>query len=671
MRSIALALVSGFTFVACAPSSTRTPGPGPAVGSSEAPAVFGQGAPPTLAPTTTTFPVETVVPISPDQPDQPVTPPTPWDHTVTPSLMKARPISGGTLRILSDGHTAVAADQDRDQVYVVDLIANKVTNTIALHPGDEPGRVVEDDAGRVHVALRRGGAVVTLNPTLGTILARRELCAAPRGLAFEPATKLLHVACAGGELVSIDAAPTSDTPTRTLTLTRDLRDVVVKGDRLLVSSLKTAAVTILKQTASGVQTQTLTPQPSNFGGMSAAVAWRMVDGPGDNVTVLHQRGVTGTVGTFPGGYGRGFGCGAIVDSSTSSVDAQNETITVAPGLQGALVAADVAVSPDGSQMAVVSIGGDDQGRQVQFYSTGESVTNQGFAGSGGMIPPPGKFGDCKAPDSSPTTPANDAADDGTQHTWLARPVGYLPPNGQIVAVAYDPRGNIVVQSREPATLQVLTQRQDAITLSDESRFDAGQRIFHTATANQIACASCHPEGGEDGRVWLFQNFGSRRTQSLRGGITDTAPFHWSGDENNLTSLMTDVFQGRMGGQTLNATQVAALGTWLNDIPTIPPSRWADDDTLRRGQALFTSAGCVACHSGADFTNGQNVDVGTGGNFQVPQLHGLAFRAPFIHTGCAATLHDRFTSSCAGDARHSVSTLTDAQINDLTAYLDTL
>src|SRR5262249_38690062 len=32
-------------------------------------------------------------------------------------------ISGGTLRILADGHTAVAADPDRDRVYVVNLTA--------------------------------------------------------------------------------------------------------------------------------------------------------------------------------------------------------------------------------------------------------------------------------------------------------------------------------------------------------------------------------------------------------------------------------------------------------------------------------------------------------------------------------------------------------------------
>jgi mono/diheme cytochrome c family protein len=650
--------------VACAPSSTRTPDPGSSMpGASEAQSVFGQATPPAAGQTTSTFPMEMVVPpIMPvDKPMDPVTPLPPYDRTVTPSNQKARPISGGTLRILSDGRTAVAADSDRDQVYVVDLVTNKLMNTITLHTGDEPGRVIEDDAGRVHVALRRGGAVATLDVKLGTILARRELCAAPRGLAFQKSTRQLHVACAGGELVSIEAAPTTMTPSRTLMLGRDLRDVLVKGEKLLVSNFKTAGITVVKPGANGAMQTTQLSAQSDGSGMSPAVAWRMVDGPGDTATVLHQRGVTGTVGTFPGGYGRGFGCGAIVDSSTSTVDPQGEFVTVAPTLQGALVAADIAMSPDGAQMAVVSVGGDDAGKQVQFYST--TVTN-------GVPNPMSKFG-CQPPDGSPTPPATDLGDDGTEHTWLSRPVAYLPPNGQIVAVAYDPRGNVVVQSREPATLQVLTQRQDPITLSNESRFDAGQRIFHTATANQIACASCHPEGGEDGRTWMFQNFGTRRTQSLRGGITDTAPFHWSGDENDLKTLMTDVFQGRMGGGSLDPSQVGALGAWINEIPTIPPSRWSDDDTLRRGKALFTSAGCAACHSGADFTNGQTVDVGTGGTFQVPQLHGLAFRAPFIHTGCAPTLKARFTQSCAGDSRHAVSTLTEAQISDLIAYLDTI
>ena len=99
--------------------------------------------------------------------------------TFGPTMKAAVPppaISGGTLRILPDGHTAVAADPDRDQVYVVDLTKRAVTATFKLSPGDEPGRVVIDGVGRAHVALRRGGALVSFDPRLspsGQTLLRR------------------------------------------------------------------------------------------------------------------------------------------------------------------------------------------------------------------------------------------------------------------------------------------------------------------------------------------------------------------------------------------------------------------------------------------------------------------------------------------------------------------
>jgi hypothetical protein len=89
-------------------------------------------------------------------------------------------VSGGTLLILADGKTAVAADPDRDRIYVVDVALRTVTFTLALSAGDEPGRVIEDAAGRVHVALRGGGALLTANPTSGAIVARRPVCAAAR-----------------------------------------------------------------------------------------------------------------------------------------------------------------------------------------------------------------------------------------------------------------------------------------------------------------------------------------------------------------------------------------------------------------------------------------------------------------------------------------------------------
>ncbi len=583
--------------------------------------------------------------------------------------MLARPISGGTLRILANGHTAVAADSDRDNVYVVDLGTGKLANTIALQPGDEPGRIVEDASGRIHVALRGGGAVATIDPVKATILARRALCAAPRGLAFDAKSGELHVACAGGELVSIDAAPTTSTVRRTLMLNRDLRDVVVKGDKLVVSSFRSANVFVI--TAAGATESTLHP-PDNASRMQASVAWRMIDGPGDQTLMLHERGQESPVGTFPGAYGSFNACqSGIVDSALSVIAVSPTdsatTIPSTPTLQGAIVAADIALSPDGTQLAVVSIAARDQGTPVQFFET-----NPGSASSQG---PFGLGGDCQAAASGPRAPhANAAGGDSSDFDpdALPPPVDYLSPSGEVVAIAYDKLGNVIVQTRQPATLQILTQRKDPITLSTESRFDAGHQVFHSATKNKVACVSCHPEGGEDGRVWQFASLGLRRTQSLRGGIMNTAPFHWNGDQKDFGSLMADVFQGRMGGDVADMARVGALGAWVNQIPTIPTSEWSDASTVARGKDLFGSAGCGACHAGADFTNNLSADVGTGAAFQVPQLHGLGFRAPYMHTGCAATLRARFSSECGGDQRHgNVAGLSESQLGDLVAYLDTL
>ena len=96
-------------------------------------------------------------------------------------------ISGGTLRILADGQTAVAADPDRDQrLHRRPRRPSRCAATIALNAGDEPGRVVADAAGRAHVALRRGGALVSIDTVAGDAApAPRRLRRARAALAYD------------------------------------------------------------------------------------------------------------------------------------------------------------------------------------------------------------------------------------------------------------------------------------------------------------------------------------------------------------------------------------------------------------------------------------------------------------------------------------------------------
>src|SRR5579859_3804864 len=144
-----------------------------------------------------------------------------YDQPVVVAPTPPPPVSGGTIAVVGGGKLAAVADSDRDQVVVVDLDQLKIMATIALEKGDEPGRVIEDGAGRLHVALRGAGAVATIDVTNATVLSRASVCSHPRGLAYQAAGDLVHVACAGGELVSLPAA--GGDAVRRVALDRDLR----------------------------------------------------------------------------------------------------------------------------------------------------------------------------------------------------------------------------------------------------------------------------------------------------------------------------------------------------------------------------------------------------------------------------------------------------------------
>jgi cytochrome c peroxidase len=203
----------------------------------------------------------------------------------------------------------------------------------------------------------------------------------------------------------------------------------------------------------------------------------------------------------------------------------------------------------------------------------------------------------------------------------------------------------------------------------------GHAVFHSNSGGGLACASCHPEGHEDGRVWDFACEHARRTQDLSGGLSTTAPFHWSGDLADFPQLMDTVFVGRMSGPRLGPDQMMAALKWIDAIPQMPPLRSPSDAQVQRGKTLFNSPtlGCVTCHAGNALTNNSTVDVGTSAPFQVPSLRGIGWRAPYMHNGCATTLTGRFTSkSCGGgDAHGKTSALMPAQIDDLVAFLESI
>lgn len=543
------------------------------------------------------------------------------------------PISGGTMTVTRDGNRAVVADPDRDRVYVVDLVAEGLADTIVLPPRSEPGRVIEDAAGRFHVALRGSGELLTIT---GGDRHQRPVCGEPRGLAYDEASDVVHVACATGELVSVPAG--GGDPGRVVRVERDLRDVIVRDGNLAVTTFRSAQV--LQLDAQGAVAERITPPITNRRDAATAatipaipsVAWRTIALPDGRLVIAHQRRVNTTLRVITGGYG-GNPCSTAVESALTIVDADGTPQPIAP-LPTATLPVDVAVSPTSGDIAIAAAGED----QVVILSASETTK----------------------PDSGPCVFANVTRLQGLQI-------------GAPTAVAWRPSGGLVAFYPEAGGLTIHdggTPR--GITLVDLPQNDAGRTLFHRATSVGLACASCHPEGRDDGGVWMFETLGPRRTQSLGGGLLARAPFHWSGDMPTLHALVQNVFTQRMGGHSVGPEQERALAAWLDRIPA-PRGVTVDAAAVARGEELFFASeqGCASCHNGPLYTNNTRADVGTKRFLKVPSLVGVGARAPFLHDGCATTLRDRFGPCGGGDLHGRTSHLSEAELADLIAYLESL
>ncbi len=579
--------------------------------------------------------------------------------TTTSSLTTAPPpIAGGTMAIAKDGRTIVAADADRDRIYVVDIPSRTVKHSIKVADGAEPGRVAFDEKGHAFVALRSSGNVATVDLAAGTV-SERHVCSAPRGLAYDAAADTLHVACMDGFLASI---PLAGGDVRRIELDRDLRDVIVTKSKILVSRFRNADVIVLSRAGE------IEGKSASHGGN---LAWRMVKAPppptapedpekqpqeeeDETEPVIISQDPNNPVGPSGLGYygsGASDACSAPTITPTRLDIPGRETIQIPP----AVLPVDLATN--GREYAIVAAGNGHTAQLPQLFihrvkldRSTSSSSSSGFSGSGSG------FG----------------SGFGTNVPCVEMDKGFIP--GQAIAAVYDGEDQLIVQSREPASLFIMSpDRQRAmkeIKLSDESREDTGHAIFHSNSGGFLACASCHAEGAEDGRTWTFIE-GQRRTPSMRGTIKDTAPFHWDGSVKDMDHLVDFVFSTRMSGPKVDKEKVATLQAWLERVPAPPKLEAKDAAAVGRGQQLFAQQGCATCHAGSTLTNNETRDVGTGAAFQVPSLIGIGWRAPYLHNGCAKTMKQRFDGSCGGDKHGDTAGMTAAQIADLSAYVETL
>jgi YVTN family beta-propeller protein len=234
---------------------------------------------------------------------------------------------------------------------------------------------------------------------------------------------------------------------------------------------------------------------------------------------------------------------------------------------------------------------------------------------------------------------------------------------------------------------------------------AGKRLFYNAAdprmsaEGYLSCATCHVDGGHDGRVWDFlgRGEGLRRTTDLRGraGVAH-GNVHWSANFDEIQDFEHDI-RGAFGGTgflPLSPQQFAslhpspatgkvglspeldALAAYLRslDNASVPRSPERNPDgtmtaAALRGRDVFSAQSCITCHSGAALTdsslspvaNALLHDIGTTSalsgtrmrgpleGVDTPTLHGLRHSSRFLHHGQSGSLEDVF-SYAGGDLR---------------------
>lgn len=170
-------------------------------------------------------------------------------------------------------------------------------------------------------------------------------------------------------------------------------------------------------------------------------------------------------------------------------------------------------------------------------------------------------------------------------------------------------------------------------------------------------------------MWKFLdeqgNTLERRTQSLRTQLAGTEPFHWSGDMQDLSTLVEEIHGKRMGGAEQTTERIEAFDAWLVAIRPHRPQRQSDD-VVERGRAAFV-ARCASCH-GEDGFAGNRAATIDGLSLQVPSLRGVALRAPYMHDGRTYDLHGAVVDMMPLTANPSI---TDQEIDEIVQFLETL
>ena len=258
-------------------------------------------------------------------------------------------------------------------------------------------------------------------------------------------------------------------------------------------------------------------------------------------------------------------------------------------------------------------------------------------------------------------------------------------------------------------MQVTTVRVADDNLSQLA--SRGRRFFYDANDRElsdgIGCAGCHPDGRNDGHVWLepsamdhgylafpFARYGTfrdlrgepRQTPTLAGRIAGDGPFGWRGTDETLDQRIVSGFVNhrwfvdRDHGDYRNnpapgdgpQSRADALAAFVRQGLVPPPRPAVEPRLVATGKRVFVDAdvGCATCHPPErGWTDSMTHAIFSNQRIRTPPLTAISGSAPFFHDGSAATLEEVIDHN--RDRMGRTSHLTADERTALLAFLRTL
>jgi YVTN family beta-propeller protein len=211
----------------------------------------------------------------------------------------------------------------------------------------------------------------------------------------------------------------------------------------------------------------------------------------------------------------------------------------------------------------------------------------------------------------------------------------------------------------------------------------GEFFFHDAGIcyeGWQSCASCHPgDARADGLNWDLLNDGVGNPKNTKSLLLA----HRTPPAMSLGVRATAETAVRAGIRhmlfTTQPEEVASsIDEYLKSLKPVPSPHLMHgrlSEPAKRGEKIFSQAGCAICHPPGLYTDLRPHDVGTraptdkpSDEFYTPTLVEIWRTAPYLHDGSAATIRDVVTTRNPHDQHGETSNLSSQEIDDLCAYV---